>query len=232
MSDAAHMRDMYAQYDRILDAFQNGIIDEAAAVEAAGKLSIVDRTGTTWGLTAHRVLWSEDPTGYHTEPADPDSFAPHAPRPGADDKPAQAAPSAPRPPAARQDPAPPQPSDNLPAVWSPPAAPAGPKDSIVDGARRWRDFSGVSTRAQFWWWQLVVTVALTVLQILAAVADAGVIGTVLFAAVWLATLVPTVAVTVRRTRDVGLPALAALALAAPFGVFVVAGWCAAPSQRR
>ena len=64
-----------------------------------------------------------------------------------------------------------------------------------DGFNRFADFSGVSTRAQYWYFVLSTTIATVIAQI--AFGDFG--GNV----VSLITLLPTIAVAVRRMHDVG-----------------------------
>ena len=64
-----------------------------------------------------------------------------------------------------------------------------------DGFNRFADFSGVSTRSQYWYFVLSTTIATVIAQI--AFGDFG--GNV----VSLITLLPTIAVAVRRMHDVG-----------------------------
>ncbi len=64
-----------------------------------------------------------------------------------------------------------------------------------DGFNRFADFSGVSTRSQYWYFVLSTTLAAVIAQI--AFGDFG--GNL----VSLITLIPTIAVAVRRMHDVG-----------------------------
>ena len=68
-------------------------------------------------------------------------------------------------------------------------------DAVKDGFNRFADFSGVSTRSQYWYFILGTTIASVIAQI--AFGDLG--GNL----VSLITLIPTIAVAVRRMHDVG-----------------------------
>ena len=67
-------------------------------------------------------------------------------------------------------------------------------DAVKDGFNRFADFSGVSTRSQYWYFILGTTIASVIAQI--AFGDLG--GNL----VSLITLIPTIAVAVRRMHDV------------------------------
>jgi uncharacterized membrane protein YhaH (DUF805 family) len=68
-------------------------------------------------------------------------------------------------------------------------------ESISDGFKRYAEFSGVSSRSQYWYFILGTTVISFIIQSL--LGDFG--GNVFT----LATIVPTIAVAVRRMHDVG-----------------------------
>jgi uncharacterized membrane protein YhaH (DUF805 family) len=68
-------------------------------------------------------------------------------------------------------------------------------ESISDGFKRYAEFSGVSTRSQYWYFILGTTVISFIIQSLL-----GDFGGNIFT---LATIVPTIAVAVRRMHDVG-----------------------------
>ncbi len=68
-------------------------------------------------------------------------------------------------------------------------------ESISDGFKRYADFSGVSSRSQYWYFILGTTVASLLIQALL-----GDFGANIFT---LATIIPTIAVAVRRMHDVG-----------------------------
>jgi len=68
-------------------------------------------------------------------------------------------------------------------------------ESISDGFKRYAEFSGVSSRSQYWYFVLGTTVISFIIQSLL-----GDFGGNIFT---LATIVPTIAVAVRRMHDVG-----------------------------
>jgi uncharacterized membrane protein YhaH (DUF805 family) len=68
-------------------------------------------------------------------------------------------------------------------------------ESISDGFKRYAEFSGVSSRSQYWYFILGTTIFSFIVQSLL-----GDFGGNLF---MLATIVPTIAVAVRRMHDVG-----------------------------
>ena len=68
-------------------------------------------------------------------------------------------------------------------------------DALKDGFNSFADFSGVSTRSQYWYFILGTTIATVIAQV--AFGDLG--GNL----VSLITLIPTIAVAVRRMHDVG-----------------------------
>jgi uncharacterized membrane protein YhaH (DUF805 family) len=68
-------------------------------------------------------------------------------------------------------------------------------DALKDGFNRFTDFSGVSTRSQYWYFILGTTIATVIAQV--AFGDLG--GNL----VSIITILPTIAVAVRRMHDVG-----------------------------
>ncbi len=68
-------------------------------------------------------------------------------------------------------------------------------DALKDGFNRFADFSGVSSRSQYWYFILGTTIATVIAQL--AFGDLG--GNL----VSLITLIPTIAVAIRRMHDVG-----------------------------
>ena len=97
------------------------------------------------------------------------------------------------------------------------------------GFQRYFDFSGRSTRAEFWWWILfgfLVAIVLTIVD--------NILGTGVLAGLWgLATLIPGLAVTVRRLHDINKSGWWLLLgflswLIIPFIVLLV--WCIRPSS--
>lgn len=67
--------------------------------------------------------------------------------------------------------------------------------AISDGFKRYTDFSGVSSRSQYWYFILGTSLASILIQALV-----GDFGANLFT---IATIIPTIAVAVRRMHDVG-----------------------------
>lgn len=84
------------------------------------------------------------------------------------------------------------------------------KDSILDGFRRWKDYSGRSTRKQFWWFQLVVLLwplisgVLTLLTVFIGRSEVP-LGVIVSISPLSFLLIgpPFIAVSVRRMHDVG-----------------------------
>ena len=68
-------------------------------------------------------------------------------------------------------------------------------DALKDGFNRFADFSGVSSRSQYWYFILGTTIASVIAQL--AFGDFG--GNL----VSIITLLPTIAVAIRRMHDVG-----------------------------
>ena len=68
-------------------------------------------------------------------------------------------------------------------------------DALKDGFNRFADFYGVSSRSQYWYFILGTTIASVIAQL--AFGDLG--GNL----VSLITLIPTIAVAIRRMHDVG-----------------------------
>lgn len=68
-------------------------------------------------------------------------------------------------------------------------------DATKDGFTRYADFSGVSTRAQYWYF----TLATFILSIIASITFGDLGGNIIS----LITLIPTIAVAIRRMHDVG-----------------------------
>ena len=88
-----------------------------------------------------------------------------------------------------------------------PAAPVAMSfgDSITTVFRKYADFSGLATRAEFWWFTLFSTLVSTALGAFNILTPEGtiMIGSSL-ASVWgVAVLLPSLAVAVRRLRDAG-----------------------------
>lgn len=72
-------------------------------------------------------------------------------------------------------------------------------EAIARGFRKYADFSGRATRAEFWWWLLFTVAGASVFGLFEVVFGRGLLA-VLFV---LALLMPTSAVTSRRLHDIG-----------------------------
>lgn len=86
-----------------------------------------------------------------------------------------------------------------------------PLEAIRSVLRSYAGFSGRARRSEYWWWSLVFTVVLVAwvalgLLVVAASGESDVVSSAVggsYVAVYLALLVPTIAVLVRRLHDVG-----------------------------
>ncbi|WP_394254477.1 DUF805 domain-containing protein [Pseudoclavibacter helvolus] len=79
-------------------------------------------------------------------------------------------------------------------------------ESIRTVFRKYADFTGTASRSEFWWWMLFDALVLTALGFInpTTVGDDGTISGGVLGSVWeVATLLPTLAVLVRRLRDTG-----------------------------
>lgn len=65
---------------------------------------------------------------------------------------------------------------------------------------KYATFSGRSPRSEYWFWVLFTFVVTIVLHLLGAVV--GILATVLYFVFWVATIVPSIAVGVRRLHDI------------------------------
>lgn len=78
-------------------------------------------------------------------------------------------------------------------------------DAIKTVFGKYADFEGRATRPEFWWWMLftvLVSAALNVFSVV-PVGDGSSLGAILSGLWSIATLLPTLAVGVRRLRDAG-----------------------------
>lgn len=84
------------------------------------------------------------------------------------------------------------------------------KRAILDGFKRWKDYSGRSTRSEFWWFQLLVVIWPIIAVLLSAVGIfvgsgrvAQLASALLIPVLMLVIAPPYIAVSVRRMHDVG-----------------------------
>lgn len=75
--------------------------------------------------------------------------------------------------------------------------------AISSGFQRYVDFSGRSSRSQYWWWALFYLIVNTLTQVLdsSALAESAGPASVLLLILSLGLLLPTLAVAVRRLHD-------------------------------
>lgn len=79
-------------------------------------------------------------------------------------------------------------------------------DAVKKFIKNYADFKGKTNRPDYWWVVLAIViceVVLTILSLVFSALNVGIIGTILEGLFALAILVPSLAITVRRLRDVG-----------------------------
>ena len=93
-------------------------------------------------------------------------------------------------------------------------------EAISSGFSNYVTFKGRASRSEYWYWTLFVTLASTILQILD-----GALGSVLLNSIFsLATLLPGIAVAVRRLHDVNKSGWWLLLGLTVIGIFVILYW--------
>ena len=106
-------------------------------------------------------------------------------------------------------------------------------ESIRTVFTKYADFEGRATRPEFWWWILftvLVAAALNVFSVI-PVGDGSSLGAILSGLWSIATLLPTLAVGVRRLRDAGYAWQNLFWILVPIaGLIVLAIYAAKPSQ--
>ena len=75
-----------------------------------------------------------------------------------------------------------------------------PIEAVVQGFRKYANFSGRATRAEYWWWVLFTFIGSAVFAVIDSIADWNGPLNTLFS---LAILLPTVTVITRRLHDIG-----------------------------
>ena len=117
-------------------------------------------------------------------------------------------------------------------------------DAISRAIKKYARFDGRASRGEYWWWTLFITLVLTVIGVIALVIgvqtspDGGetpgapaVPLLVLLALFYLAILVPTIALTVRRVHDAGYSGwLVLLALIPSVGGLILLVFTVLPSS--
>lgn len=83
--------------------------------------------------------------------------------------------------------------------YSQQSAQVGFTEAVRLGLKRWQDFQGRSTRAEYWWWALCGVLVAVLSQIIDAIHGAG---PVVYVISMLALMIPGLAVTVRRLHDI------------------------------
>ncbi len=94
--------------------------------------------------------------------------------------------------------------------------------SVGQVLRNYATFTGRAGRPEFWWWYLSIVLVGAVFAAAAWLLGSGVVGDVLrvaYGLYWLAVLVPTLAVGVRRLHDTGRSGWWLL-----FGLVPILGW--------
>ena len=86
-----------------------------------------------------------------------------------------------------------------------PTAPLSPIDNFKNVlTNHYSDFSGRARRSEYWWFTLVNVGILIVISILRAIGGPiGAIGTLAYLIVALGTLIPSIALAIRRLHDTG-----------------------------
>ncbi len=91
--------------------------------------------------------------------------------------------------------------------------------SVKSVLNNYANFDGRSGRAEFWWWALAYFVGAILVNFVAGLLGIGnILGTLYF----LALIVPSVAVSIRRFHDIGKPALWAILMFIPFVNIIIA----------
>jgi uncharacterized membrane protein YhaH (DUF805 family) len=76
------------------------------------------------------------------------------------------------------------------------------QEAVQSGFSNYANFRGRACRSEFWWWQLFLVLGGIVVAVLDLFANSDVLGgSPLATLFWLATIIPDLAVTVRRLHD-------------------------------
>ena len=93
-------------------------------------------------------------------------------------------------------------------------------EAISSGFSNYATFKGRASRSEYWYWTLFVTLTSIVLQVLDIAMGALVLNSIFS----LATLLPGIAVTVRRLHDVNKSGWWLLLVLTVIGIFVIFYW--------
>jgi uncharacterized membrane protein YhaH (DUF805 family) len=97
-----------------------------------------------------------------------------------------------------------------------------PPGAVKSCLTKFVDFKGCASRSEFWWWTLIVAVTATLLRYTSCS---------LFGAIWLATFLPSAAVTARRLHETDRSGWLQLLWFIPLiGWILVIAWCAEPRR--
>ncbi len=101
------------------------------------------------------------------------------------------------------------------------------KDAVILFFKNYVNFSGRSTRSEYWWWTLASLIISGVFYGIATATDVAAISTL-----WsLAVLVPGIALAVRRLHDIGKSGLYYLLILIPLvGSIILIVWFCKPSD--
>ena len=121
--------------------------------------------------------------------------------------------------------------NQAPPLWAPYYG-APFKDAVQRVFKKYATFSGRASRSEYWWWALVNLIVSVILQILVSVGSVpttdangyatsvpgplAMVGFVVLAIWFLATIVPSLAVLARRLHDVNMSAWLILIALVPF----------------
>ncbi|MDQ0616768.1 DUF805 domain-containing protein [Arthrobacter globiformis] len=107
-----------------------------------------------------------------------------------------------------------QPAGDVP-LWAPLYGASAP-DAVIRFFKKYATFSGRASRSEYWWWELVNTIVTILFYLVLGLTDANgtgeaSAGPLILLGLWLmATIVPEMALTVRRLHDANLSGWIAL----------------------
>ncbi|MGL4745435.1 MAG: DUF805 domain-containing protein [Dermatophilaceae bacterium] len=104
--------------------------------------------------------------------------------------------------------------------------------AVREVAHKYSQFEGRAARPEFWWWALFTVLVASALGLFSVVpVGEGDLGALLSGIWWIAVLLPSLAVTVRRLRDAGHAEWWLLILLVPAaGLVVIVILCCQPTR--